>query len=485
MTEKQTALLQQISESDSALSVSSESSMTTWALKTRGLIKTDGYGSSEVAVITADGRYYLKHGRHPRQEQEERQRLQQDPEQAALAPSGGSELIARLGDGDGTVTVPDPGPQTRARWRNAYYDALHHCHIPAGRKLRFTGRQSGDCTFTLVDEEAERTAQPASLPVIEVPDSLDRPHPLVRATQKVLGRAKDIIDTRGRAKVIPLHITRPNAERALRIMHALLTEAESRGYAVDSHTDLADGEAVHRLAVIIGGTAFSLTLTERTSKVPHEPTPKELRTRARSPWIRIPKYDYELNGRLSLDAHTFGTRWPASSSHADGARWTLESRLGRFLRDLEDGAKEIEHRQQEQTRRETEALRQWYAVIVQARRRQIDTARDDALTGQLQRWRRAAEIRAFTEAVRDRRGETVSAAEQDWLRWAEEHASAIDPLSAPLLAPRDPPADRFTFRELVRGDLYAHPWPFDDEGNWVLPEDEPTDQTPRSGPDQG
>jgi hypothetical protein len=31
--------------------------MTTWALKTRGLIKTDGYGSREVAVITADGRY--------------------------------------------------------------------------------------------------------------------------------------------------------------------------------------------------------------------------------------------------------------------------------------------------------------------------------------------------------------------------------------------------------------------------------------------
>jgi hypothetical protein len=482
LTEKQAELLRKIAKSDSALSMSSESPGTTWALKTRGLIKTDGYGSGEVAVVTADGRYYLNHGRHPRQAQEEKQRLQDDPQQAGLAPRDGTELIARLRAGDGKVTVLNPGPQTRARRRGAYYDALHHGRIPTGHKLRFAGRQSGNCVFTLVDEAVERAAQPPPVPHIEVPETLDQPHPLVRATQKALGKAKDTVDTRNRARIVPLHVARSNADRALRILHALLTEAESRGHTVETRTDLAHGEAVHHLVLVIQNVAFSLALTERTSKVPHEPTPKEIRSRERSPWIRIPKYEEELNGRLSLYAHTIGSRWPASSSHADGARWTLESRLGHLLRDLESGAEEVRHRQQEQEHREAEARRRWYAAVAQARQQQIEKARADALTDQLNRWRKAAQIRAFCEAARDRGGEAASVAEQDWLHWAEAYAAAIDPLTSALLPPIDPPADHSTFRELLHGDLYTYPWPFDADGNWTLPEDEPTGQGPRSAP---
>ncbi|WP_260695268.1 hypothetical protein [Streptomyces sp. IB201691-2A2] len=74
-------------------------------------------------------------------------------------------------------------------------------------------------------------------------------------------------------------------------MHALLTEAESRGYTAETQTDLQRGEAVHTLAIVIRGRAFPLVLTERTAKVPREPTPQELRRQEHSPWTRVPKYD--------------------------------------------------------------------------------------------------------------------------------------------------------------------------------------------------
>ncbi|WP_435835823.1 FG-GAP repeat domain-containing protein [Streptomyces anulatus] len=114
-----------------------------WALEQRGLIKRTWRGSGHVAVVTADGRYYLKHGKHPRQVQAEKERLEGDSAQAALAPAGGAELVSRLQSASGAITVADPGPRTRGRWRTAYYDALHHGHVPEGHKVRWNGRQRG------------------------------------------------------------------------------------------------------------------------------------------------------------------------------------------------------------------------------------------------------------------------------------------------------------------------------------------------------
>jgi hypothetical protein len=163
--------------------------------------------------------------------------------------------------------------------------------VPEGHKLRWSGRQRGDSVFILVDEETEKAAQPPPVPTIDVPDMLDRPHRLVRATRKALGRSKTVVDTRGKPEVIPLHLSCEHVDRALRITHALLTEAECRGFAVETRTDLHCGEAVHQLVIVIRGHAFQLAITERTTKVLHEPTPEEIRRQQRNYWTRIPKYD--------------------------------------------------------------------------------------------------------------------------------------------------------------------------------------------------
>lgn len=166
------------------------------ALEKRGLIKRTWRSSGPpVAVVTADGRYYLKHGKHPREVPAAKERLEEDADEPARAPADGVELISRLRSASGKITVPDPAPQTRGRWRAAYYDALHHGHVPEGHKLRWSGRQRGDCVFALVDEEAEKAAQPPPVPAVDVPESVGRPHrldsPVVRRSVRAGSRRTD------------------------------------------------------------------------------------------------------------------------------------------------------------------------------------------------------------------------------------------------------------------------------------------------------
>ena len=161
---------------------------------------------------------------------------------------------------------------------------------------------------------------------------------------------------------------------------------------------------------------------------------------------------------------------------SDGARWTLESRLGHLLQDLERLTAEAERREREKELREAEQRRRWYAAVALTRKQQVEQHRARVLTGQTRACRQAAEIRAFCQAARARAGDTpVATDEADWLEWAEAYAEQqLDPLQTPLRTPPDPPAAREVLRELAKVDAYAYPWPCDTDGRWTLPEDRPT-----------
>ncbi|MES9500582.1 hypothetical protein ABWI13_10865 [Streptomyces koyangensis] len=214
------------------------------------------------------------------------------------------------------------------------------------------------------------------MPAVDLSETLDRPHRLVHATRKALGRSQKVTDTRGKPAVIPLYLSCPLADRALRIMHAPFTEAERRGYTVETQSDLQRGETVHTVAIVIRCRAFPLALTERTTKVPHEPTPQERRQQERNPWTRLPKYDEELNGRLTLGAPS-GSWYQHSYSYSDSARWTLESRLGHLLQDLERLAAEADRREREKELREAEQRRRWYAAVARGSRAADRAAQGD------------------------------------------------------------------------------------------------------------
>ncbi|MFD7341369.1 hypothetical protein ACFV98_36140 [Streptomyces violascens] len=140
LTEQQISLLREVAASSSATPIPWKSSNTAWALEQRGLIKRSWTGKGEhVAIVTADGRYYLKHGRHPEVVRAEKKRLKGVSDRAALAPCGGADLIARLRSAGGKITVGDPGPKTRGRWRPAY-DAAVEAYQPRGTGQRQSSR---------------------------------------------------------------------------------------------------------------------------------------------------------------------------------------------------------------------------------------------------------------------------------------------------------------------------------------------------------
>ncbi|MEU0375344.1 hypothetical protein ABZ070_35440 [Streptomyces sp. NPDC006283] len=163
--------------------------------------------------------------------------------------------------------------------------------------------------------------------------------------------------------------------------------------------------------------------------------------------------------------------WTPSYQHSDAKRWTLESRLGQFLSDLESAAARAEEQRIEQERQEASARRRWYQAVREGRERQVDKHRQQALTDQVARWKEAEAIRAFCAAVRTRHPCGLHEDAQKWLDWAERHADTIDPLPTRLGTPQDPPATRQALQDHLRGDLFAYPWPYD-EGRWTLDSDE-------------
>lgn len=466
LNDKQLELLKQVAAEPKAFDVNGAHSGVLWALQQRTLVTRGSVGGRQTVTLTADGRFYLKHGKHPKEVEEEKQRLKNDPAQAALAPADGTDLLARIRESNGTITVPDPGPKTRARWRAAYYHALHNAHVPEGSKLRFNGRDRGDMVLRLLDEAALKAAEPPVIPAIEVPDQLPaKPHVLITRTLKALGRSKATVDTRDRADVVPVHVSRHLADRALRIAYALITEAERRGHEVTTVTSHHRGEETHQLVVRIGIHAYPWEITERTDKVPHEPTPRELRDHEKRPWNRIPKYDHSPNGKLVIASPHTNSYYSPSYSHGDGARWVLEDRLGHFLRDMEERAERAEEQRLAAERAEAERRRNWYRALRQAREAQITQHRSVIITEQVKNWRLAGDIRAFCAAAR----QADSAA--DWVEWAEHYATSIDPLARPVSAPADPPATQEALREHFGRDTYANRWPFDKTGHWILPDD--------------
>jgi hypothetical protein len=54
------------------------------------------------------------------------------------------ELLERLQEADGRLTITNPDIATRAAWRRAIYQALNDDLVPDGKQLRHTGRDHGD-----------------------------------------------------------------------------------------------------------------------------------------------------------------------------------------------------------------------------------------------------------------------------------------------------------------------------------------------------
>lgn len=405
------------------------------SLQDRGLVTVRRGGGQWRAEITDGGRYYLANGRHPDAPSDtEAPARQRDVDKSSESSSAGTATtakrrppkataevaakrraaVARLLQDlreSGWVVFESPSDDEVAELRRTIDFAKRHGLEPPGRRIQKTSMYDGRIRITLGNDWSAEDPTPPAQPV-PVPPDVDVWHPLLAA-----------LGDRGGA----LGVSADAAQRASRIMHALLVEAEQRGYEVAWSSD-----GTHGIEIRIQGYPQNVSLEEEWSHREVMPTADEADAQGLYSWQRVrPRVQSEPSGKLAmrlLSDRRFGRqrRW------ADSQRWSLEDRLGHVLAAAEGAAAE-----QEQRRRSDELARQRHErereeAAARARRSFLHKRRVEALMKQVEGWEQAVRIRAFCDEA-ERRGN----ADLDWLSWARNYADQVDPTAHKVKGPDD------------------------------------------------
>lgn len=198
-------------------------------------------------------------------------------------------------------------------------------------------------------------------------------------------------------------------------------------------------QSTGHLMITIGRHTNSLIVDKLNDRLPHVPTPKELRDQGRYSWTRIPSHDPLPSARLRV---SFDRGWKVrQDSFSDTKTINLEDRLPDVLQELELRAAAAEELDQRRDREREERERLWRQVhdeaVVQAR----EHHRAEVLATQVARWQETLQLDGFIRAMESNLAVLEPedrAAAEEWLAWVGEHRRRVDPLAQPLRPPPDP-----------------------------------------------
>lgn len=349
------------------------------------------------------------------------------------------QLVADVIAAGGELRIDTLGDRTN--WEHRAQAAVRFGKVPEGKLLVVDrGGSWHELIIRLKDPPAWLTAE---LEPIGVPASLRKPHPLVA----------ELRDDRDR-----LRITTAARGRTLRLLQALVSAAEARGYGVRStRTRPWDRRARNsepgHLSIVCKQFEVGVSMRQQIDRTDHTPTAAELRRGERESWYRIPKYDETPSERLSLSLS--GGRQHRQSVWNDGQMTNLESRLPEILQEIELRAVVAEEQRLEEERRAAEERRRWEAAMERAKADLIESHRASHLLNQLTDWRTANQLREYLAAL----AHTVEAiddpekraAASEWLSWATNHAARLDPLNQDLAMPPDPEPTPEALKPHLRG----------------------------------
>jgi hypothetical protein len=410
--------------------------VTARALESRGLVKVSGSGASWKAQTTDAGRYFVEHGEYPAGHWS---KGRAKTSKVATASASGEprgpgpgrvtalrpvdQMIADLITSGGTLTVASPQD---SYWEGLAASAAQFHKVPAGKILKVErGRDWTERVLRLEDQPAWMRAELGTVPVS---DELRQPHPVVRALRDDRQRLRMKGETR---------------TRALRILDAIAKACQARAYPISAPTaGRGYGDPQGYLTITIRGQAHMLDLVEVHDQVPHQPTALELRNKARNSWAYIPDHDAVPSGRLRL---TPLSGWAVhQKAFADTKTIRLEDRLPVVLQELELRAAAQEERDRRIAAERQERRRRWRQFRDEAEVAVRDAHRAGILRQQVENWQLASQVDAYLAAMVDRiavlDGDEHAAA-TEWIAWAREYQTRLDPLNGPLAIPADP---RFT-----------------------------------------
>ncbi|MEV7738875.1 hypothetical protein AB0O75_43670 [Streptomyces sp. NPDC088921] len=331
------------------------------------------------------------------------------------------------------------GPDADAWWSRAA-SASRSGRIPKTKELHWQRLREG-VEITLVDVPAWRLAV---LKPVAVRARLSHPHAVVQAMQK----AKQ-----------PLGLTRPVQQRALRIVHALLTAVERNGHTCAAGTVGATTLPHRRLpahphfTIKAQGQTVEFRVLQEKDRSEHIPTGKELTEAQKSSWIRIPRYDYTPSERLRIALS--GGQGHHGSEWADSAERPLEEQLAEIVHEVGLRGEAAERKRLAEVEEARQRRLRWEAAMADARDQYAEDYRVRQLDSQEAAWRRATSLGDYLEAARAHvamlpPGPERTAAEE-WMLWATEHVARAHPMFGQLRFPDIPEPRADDLKPFLRG----------------------------------
>lgn len=416
------------------------------ALRSRGLIKVSRSTGAWSATVTAKGRYYLSNGQYPPADAKSRTLKPAQPEKGGKAPSvkesaatattkaptrvgPTDELIARVVAAGGRLEIESGWTSDNARYDNLISAANRFGKCPPGTRLkRSHGRDASAIYLEDISSWSLVTLAP-----IAVPDRLSRLHPVVASLRD--GTHLAVTGTKPR-------------NRALRLLQALVVEAQNRGYAIRAakgtgprHSSFDRGSS-DDLFIDVEGYAFGIRTTQQTDRTTHAPTARELRAQTESTWApRIPKYDYTPSDRLTIIVsgrfETRQSQWSESPK-----TFALESKLAEILQEIELRAQAAAQAAAADKRAAAQRRGEWEQAIAAATEMAVDHHYASELADQANRWAKARHLTAYIDAMQLSADVTEDSDQcesmTEWIQWSRAHVERITPRNTEMRQPARP-----------------------------------------------
>ncbi|WP_176482066.1 hypothetical protein [Streptomyces albidoflavus] len=380
------------------------------ALQSRGLIKVTKRRGHWNAQLTDRGRQCLADG--------DTTTVQK------VRTNYTDQLLEELRANNNILIKPvESGPHA-VNWASRVSAARQSGKIPHTQEIR--GKQTyRGYEIKLVDIPAWRLAELTPVPV---PARLTCLHSVVTALQN-------------QAQIMGL--TTPVQVRALRIVQAHITAAESQGHTA-AFASAQGASPSHRrrsapphFTITAHGTTVGFRVLQEQNRSAHIATDKELAEAKKHTWMRIPRFDYSPSDRLRFiligGAPHRATEW------ADLPGRPLEIQLAEIAQEVTLRGEAAERQSHaDQKARETEQQRREVA-LQKARDAYTHAHRVRHLREQADAWHQGKRLAEFITAVRKHAGSLPTCQEkvetEAWLAFADAHLQhVIEAATAPRLA---------------------------------------------------
>lgn len=360
--------------------------------------------------------------------------MQPQPKPKVARPlSPTDQLIADLLAAGGVLRVSRRRAVGEPDYEQRVVAAQRFRKVPPGKRLR-TSYERSELEIRL--EDAPPGTQVDARPV-PVPSRMSRPNPVARQF---------------RDRTEYHEVSRKQLSRCMRIVHALATEVDRRGYTISNVTKALDGYRGERwsgstdghLVITIRGHNYDLRVSEEKVSLRGD-WERERRRRAQERYsyfyshTRLEPFDKDATGRLTITLDSGYSREGRSANWADRKSWTLEEKLGELLGELEIRAAEDDHRDALAHRAAEERQRRWELEMERAKERFYQARLEKSLRAQMAAWREARVIRAYLAALEEKHSDDGDTAE--WIAWVRQYVDGLDPVqSAPSMPERLEPS---------------------------------------------